>query len=315
MPVWPAIITVSLNPAIDRVMGVENFTLGAHQTGREVSRIPAGKAVNVSRVLAALNVRSIATGFLGQENRASFDSLFSNGLVSDEFFLLPGRTRENVTITDRETGQETHIRDAGLKVERRYLDRLAKKLSLLSRPLCVVIFSGSLPPGAGPEDLVRLVDVCTAAGARVAVDTSGEAIRAMVGKQLWLVKPNATELEHLVGRKLGDLRQQLLAGRELASHVRVVLLTRGGEGACLLTPDLALHGRVSIGPERLRNTVGCGDVLLGAFVAGTWRGLDVRQAFVEAVACASASACSLGTAEFDPDVVEELRSKVQVTEL
>ena len=79
-----AIITVSLNPAIDRVIEVENFTLGEHQVGHEIMRIPGGKAVNVSRVLKTLGVRNIATGFLGRDNRHEFDSVLSGHLVGDE---------------------------------------------------------------------------------------------------------------------------------------------------------------------------------------------------------------------------------------
>ena len=309
------IITVSLNPAIDRVLEVEDFTFGAHQPARELSRTPAGKAINVSRVLAALDARSVATGFLGSENRSSYDPLFRDGRISDEFFLLPGRTRENVTIVDRTSGRETHLRDVGLKVERRYLDRLAKKLGLLSRADCIVIFSGSLPPGAEPADLVQLVQVCASAGARVAVDTSGEALRAMAGRPLWLLKPNAAELAALTGRELGSLPEHLDAARELAARVDVVLFTRGEQGAYLFTGELALHAVAPVPAELIRNTVGCGDVLLGTFVAGVCRGRDLRQCLRDAVAFATASACDVATAQFGPELAEKLKDQVQLTDV
>src|SRR5512135_1158324 len=94
------IIVVSLNPAVDRVIEVPGFTLGAHQTGREIRRLAAGKGMNVAHVLSRLGVPSVATGFLGEQNRAIFaDALKADG-VADEFLTLPGRTRENITITD-----------------------------------------------------------------------------------------------------------------------------------------------------------------------------------------------------------------------
>lgn len=315
MPPTPAIITVSLNPAIDRTLEVENFTLGAHQVGREIRRTPGGKAVNVSRVLAALGVGSIATGFLGEDNRSGFEALFHKTLVNDQFFTLPGRTRENVTIADQASHQETHIRDIGLEIPRRHLDRLDKKLKLLARTDSIVIFSGSLPPGIDAEDVRQLVDDCIQAGARVAVDTSGPALQAMAGLGLWLVKPNAAELAELLARPLQDAVEQVQAARDLAARVAVVLLTRGAEGAYLVTAELALHAKVHVPPDRVCNTVGCGDALLGAFVAGVWRGLGHREALVQAVAAATASACTLGPAEVNPAAVEEFRSQVQLTEL
>jgi len=315
MPPTPAIITVSLNPAIDRTLEVENFALGAHQAGREIHRSPGGKAVNVSRTLAALGLRSIATGFLGEDNRSSFDVLFRKSLVSDQFFTLPGRTRENVTIADQATRRETHIRDRGLEISPRAIDRLDKKLKLLARPDSIVLFSGSLPPGIGEEEFRQLVSHCIHSGARVAVDTSGPALQAVARLPIWLIKPNATELAEFTGRKLQDVVEQVQAARDLTARVDVVLLTRGSEGACLLTRDLSLHGKVDVPPERVSNTVGCGDALLGAFVAGVWEGLDLRESFARAVAVASASACTTRPAEFDPETVTQFRARVRLTPL
>ena len=247
--------------------------------------------------------------------RSGFEALFKKTLVGDQFFTLPGRTRENVTIADRATRQETHIRDRGLEIPPRALDRLDKKLKLLARPDSIVVFSGSLPPGIGEADFRQLVAHCIHAGARVAVDTSGAALQAMASLPLWLIKPNAAELAELVARPLQDVVEQLQAARDLTATVSTVLLTRGADGACLLTGELALHGKVDVPAERARNTVGCGDVLLGAFVAGAWQRLGPRETFARALAVATASACTISPAEFDPDTVAELRARVRLTPL
>ncbi|MDY6913409.1 MAG: 1-phosphofructokinase family hexose kinase [Planctomycetota bacterium] len=310
-----AIITVSLNPAIDRTIEVPNFTPGAHQNGREISRTAGGKGVNVSGVLRSLDVPSTVTGFLGAENRAVFDPFLNDPLVTDAFLVLDGRTRQNVTIADPASGTETHIRDDGLAIDQAALANLAEKLRSLAGAESIVIFSGSLPPGVGPGDLADLVETCASAGARVAVDTSGDAIRAMAGRKLWLIKPNSMELAQLAGRELPDPADELTAARSLTADVRQVLLSRGGEGACLFTNELALHGRVAVAADRIRNTVGCGDALLGAMVAGLWQGLDLRDAFRLSIACSAASACTIRPAEFQHDVMKEFSRKVTLNEL
>ena len=310
-----SIITVSLNPTIDRVIEVDDFTVGAHQVGREILRTPGGKAVNVSRVLARLGVRSIATGFLGADNRNYFDSFLQCAQVADEFFVLPGRTRENVTVVDRRSNQETHIRDIGLEVDARNLARLKKKLQLMSRADSIVIFSGSLPPGVGPGDLLEMVQMCIASGARVVVDTSGEALLAVAGQRLWLVKPNSLELSTLTAEKFHTPEAEIAAARKLAGRVETVLFTRGDQGSYLFAEGLALHGHVPVEPHCIRSTVGCGDALLGAFVAGVQRKGDLRRVFADAVACASASACTASPAEFELDLMNELRAQVRVQEL
>jgi 1-phosphofructokinase len=309
------IITVTLNPAIDRVIEVENFTLGAHQVGREVLRSPGGKAVNISRILSALGVPTVATGFLGADNRKEFAPLLADMSVRAEFFTVPGRTRENVTIADPATGQETHVRDVGLTVSPRDVARLSSKLSLLSRAGGIVIFSGSLPPSMAPEVFGQLVETCMKAKARVAVDTSGPALREIGGRPLWLAKPNAAELPDLAGRELPDLKDQLTAARRLTWHIDNVLFSRGAEGAYLFTQELALFGRAPLEAGRVRNTVGCGDALLGAFVGAVFKGLPPRQAFAEAVACSTATACTLMPAELDVQVLEELRPLVEIQDI
>ncbi len=312
MPLAGSIITVGLNPAIDRVMEVPRLRLGAHQVGRVVRRAAAGKSVNVSRVLAALEVPSIVTGFIGSQTRSEFDALFQDPRMRNELFALDGRTRENITLVDPAARQETHIRDRGLAVDARSLQRLAAKLRLMARPGGIVVFSGSLPPGAGGEDLADLIHTCRQSGARVAVDTSGEALAAAVARGLWLIKPNAAELAELVRRELPDLPARLAAARRLLGRVELVCLTAGADGAYLFSPEGAWHARAPVDPARVRNTVGCGDVLLGAFIAAVWSGRALPDALAAAVATATAAACTDVTAEFDPAVVEELQAEVQI---
>lgn len=314
MNTWRKIITVGLNPAIDRVIEVERFALGAHQTGRLVRRTGAGKSVNVARALATLGVPCVVTGFLGRENRRDFSGVLDHPLLTNAFLELPGATRENITLVDPVAGQETHIRDQGLAVDQEGLARLKDKLAELAGPDDVVVFTGSLPPGVSAADFARLLDACARLGARVAVDTSGRALRALVARELWLLKPNAAELSELFDRPLPDLEMLLSAASELARHVQIVLLSRGSEGAYLVTADRVLRGRLTI-PIQRRNVVGCGDALLAGFLAAAWHGADPRTALVDAVACASASGVTFSPAEFNPQTFQELKANVEVVEV
>jgi len=315
MPHLVSIVTVSLNPAIDRLIEVEGFTLGAHQMGRELRRTPGGKAINVTRVLTALKTPNIATGFLGRENRTAFSPVFDSPIVSDEFIYLPGATRENITIADPAGTRETHIRDTGLWVMPEHLRLLTEKIEWLAGPGTIVVFSGSLPRGLSARAFLDLVSLAGARGAQVAVDTDGESLRAMAGRPLWSLKLNEAELDELVGRKIDGLAERIVEARMLASIVQMVLLTHGEQGAFLFTSKVGVHGHVPLKPEQVKNTVGCGDVLLGAFLSGIFAGGDPMDSFIEAVACAAASACHLATAEFDPELARELRTRVQIKEV
>ena len=61
------IITVTPNCVVDRTIGVRNLQIGDTAVARVMSRVGAGKGVNVSRALAALAVQSVATGIVGSD--------------------------------------------------------------------------------------------------------------------------------------------------------------------------------------------------------------------------------------------------------
>lgn len=298
-------ITVSLNPAIDRILEVPDFAVGAHQRGRLLSRTPAGKGVNVSRALAALGVRSIATGFVGAPDLELFESSLDPVRVQSQFLVVDAATRENITIVDPVGHVETHIRDVGFTIGVADRLRLSKKLSLMCRPEGIVAFSGSVPEGISPAQFAEMIEICLAAGAKVAVDTSGPALQAAARLPLWLIKPNLAELREITGQPLETEADILAAGRELSAHIRTVIVTRGAEPGYCFVSGSALRGRVEVEPERVRNTVGAGDSLVAGFIAAQLRSDDIRESYRQALAVATASAVSLQPGAFAIEDVED----------
>jgi len=310
-----SVITVSLNPAIDRVLEVAGFTIGAHQKGRQLARTPAGKAVNVSRALAVLGVPSIATGFVGRHELEQFEQQLDAMGAQSQLLAVDGTTRENITIVDPVAKQETHIRDVGFELTGQDLDRLAHKLDLIVRPATVVIFSGSVPPGMTPAQFAELVQHCIDKQAHVAVDTSGEPLRLVAGKRLWLAKPNLNELAEMLDRPIQGDEQIIDAGRQLSKHIRCLIVSCGSAGGYVFTGGSALLGQVTVEPERIKSTVGCGDCLLAGFVAAQLRGHDVRTAYRYGLAVATAAAVSLTPGEFSLEDVDEFFERASVEPL
>jgi fructose-1-phosphate kinase PfkB-like protein len=184
----------------------------------------------------------------------------------------------------------------------------------LAKPGNLVIFCGSLPPGVGGGDFAKLLDICLSGGAKVAVDASGEALRATVGKKLWLLKPNSLELAELTGKKFANDAELLAAAKSLTADVENVLLSCGGDGAYLVRNDGVMRCLPGMAVEVV-NTVGCGDTLLGAFVGGLCCESDYRGALMHGVACASACAANPQTAKFEEDLVDEILEHVVVNEV
>ena len=102
-------------------------------------------------------------------------------------------------------------------------------------------------------------------------------------------------------------------GQELSRHIRVVIVSRGAAGGYLFIDGSALIGQVDFDPGLARNSVGCGDCLLGAFIAAQLRGDDVKGSYEFALAAATAAAMEIVPGRFDPARVTELLGRTSVT--
>lgn len=306
------IICVTLNPALDRTYEVHNLEFGQHTDGRLVSVQPAGKAVNVARALQHLGRRCILTGFVGDDDRRTFESSFDSTIVKAELFGIAGRTRDNVTLMDVERNIETHIRDQGGKVTDDDRAKLLRKLKILCRNDGWAIFAGSLPPGMVAAELLEMLIAVDRGGCRIILDSSG-GMRMALGKvPVWLIKPNREELGDLTGEDVSNEQAMLSAARKLLDRSELVLVSAGGQGAYLVSREEMLHAYMKELPQAVTNTVGCGDALLAGFVDSLAAGGSLRDALRRAVAVATSALFMVRAGEVDPEEVSRLVDKVTI---
>lgn len=338
MPRPAPILTVTLNTAIDRVLEVEHFAIGAHLPAREISRFPAGKGINLSRALACIGRDNIATGFVGQEENDHFEQLLkaaAPGRANCQLLSVRGQTRENITILDPINHTDTHIRTAGYELTRQDVQRVISKIGLLAREGSTVVFSGSLPHGMTVADLDTLIYMAIGGRARVVLDLSGKLLAkcssvelSVVGdsappppptddgarsRMVWLIKPNRQELAEALGLERLEGEQQLLeAGRRLTRRVSWVVLTLGAKGAILFGQEGTWRGWCDLAPDQIVSTVGCGDCLLAGVLDAQAAGADPEAVLRRGIAVATANAVRPGVAEFDADLVRQMAAATRI---
>jgi 1-phosphofructokinase family hexose kinase len=306
------IVCVTLNPALDRTYEVHNLQLGQHVKGRLVSVQPAGKAVNVARVLQNLGRKCVLTGFVGEEDRRLFENSFDSLLVRTQLFGTGERTRENVTLMDIERGVETHVREEGGIITEDDLQRLLKKLRILCRGGNWAVFAGSLPRGIGSAEMLELLIAVERAGSRIILDSSG-GMRAALGRvPVWLVKPNREELAELAAEDVSDEQSMLIAARKLLPHIEMLLVSAGDQGAYLVSRQETLHAYIKELPRPVTNTVGCGDALLAGFLEAMASGQATKDALRRAVAVATSALFRVGAGDVGADEALELAKLVTV---
>jgi 1-phosphofructokinase len=269
------VVTVTPNPAIDWTVTVPGFAAGAVNRAAAERSQPAGKGVNVAAALAGYGLGVAATGFLGRDNADLFEAFFAERRIGDAFVRVDGPTRTGIKIVDPDRRETTDVNFPGVPVSGDQLDVLRERVRTLAvRGERWFVLAGSLPPGADPSLYAGLARSITAAGCRVVLDTSGDALRHALDAAPSIVKPNLHELEMLAGRPLSSVDDVVDAARTLLERgVELAAVSMGAEGALFVTAGEIVHARppaVEVG-----STVGAGDAMVAGIVAARLAGLDL----------------------------------------
>lgn len=123
------IYTVTLNPAVDYTVYMDELKRGEINRSRSENIFFGGKGINVSNVLKSLGVKSTALGFsAGFTGFAIEDDLSKKGITADFVHLKNGFTRINVKLRE---GVETDINTAGPQIDEDEITELFEKLDRL----------------------------------------------------------------------------------------------------------------------------------------------------------------------------------------
>jgi 1-phosphofructokinase len=305
------IITLTLNPSLDRTVEIDELRRGEVIRGAASHLDPGGKGVNVTRALLANGVASRAVLPCGGEEGEQLVRLLRAEGVDPICVWIAGHTRSNLTLAEPD-GTITKINEPGPTLTSDDLATVLTEVLAFAAPsgsdatVDWVVVCGSTPPGLSSSSIAQLCEHIVTAGVRLAVDTSGPALRAAAAAGAELVKPNRDELAEVVGRELGTLGDVVDAARELRSWgAGAVLASLGADGAVLVDDDGVLFGGAPV--DRPRSAVGAGDALLAGFLAAGAKGSD---ALAEALAWAAAAVSLPGSRMPGPGDLQRHRVRI-----
>ncbi|WP_209123911.1 1-phosphofructokinase [Alkalihalobacillus sp. BA299] len=300
------IYTVTLNPSIDFIVNVENFKLGELNRSDTEIKQPGGKGINVSRVLTRLGKRSTATGFIGGFTGDFIEQRMKQEDIATRFVHVNEDTRINIKL---KTETETEINGAGPEILEQHIAELKEIISELQAGDCLVL-AGSVPKTLTSDIYLQLMQIGEQRGAKVIVDTSGDALERIIEKKPFLIKPNHHELGELFSTKVDAIEDAVpLAERLLDKGVENIIVSFASKGALFLNKDHCVHGSVPKG--EVINSVGAGDTVVATFLAYLDDTNDNLQAFQNAIAAGSATAFSNGFCT--KESIEKLVAEVELT--
>ncbi|SHH69469.1 1-phosphofructokinase [Clostridium grantii] len=272
------IVTVTLNPALDKTMEIDDFNL--EKINREKrSRVDAGgKGINVSKVIKSLGGESLATGFIaGNAGNFIKQQLDSFG-IQNNFVITQGETRTNLKVVDLKNKTYTDINENGPFISEEELFNAEKKVQDSINEESVLVLSGSIPKNLSNKVYFNMITKAKEKGAKVIIDADGDLLKESIKAGPYLVKPNIDELERLYGVKLNTTDEVIECAKKLFDFgVELVVVSLGGDGSIFITREKTLI----VEPIKVdvKSTVGAGDSMVAALALS----LDKNYPFDEVV--------------------------------
>jgi 1-phosphofructokinase family hexose kinase len=308
------LLTVTPNPAIDRVLIVPGFRYS--DVCRVVERIDSagGKGFNVTRAARTLDVPVRACALLGGENGRQIAALAqAEGLEGAWSWLNAGESRICLLITDPDARDHLTINESGPTVSPADWTAFMELVWRQARDAAFVAISGSVPPGVTPAQYLDLVRGLPSKPF-VCIDTSGPTLAAALDLPIDLLKINMHELSAALGRTIDTPDEAGAAAADVLQRgPQRIIVTLGAQGAVAVDAHGAWYARTP--PLDPISPVGSGDAALAGVIAVLHHGGSLAEALHMGVACGAANTLMVGAGRMRRDDVARLHAATDVARL
>lgn len=301
---------VCLNPVIDRMYYIDNFTASQQYKEIQPQIFVGGKGVNTARVIALLGEKCELYGFVGGANgKLVIEDMESNGVDFTPFYIK-GETRTTINIINRNNHMETEITEPGVQIgikeEEQFIDRLANDINSGDMIIC----SGIPMKGMSSNIYQKISFICENKGAKCVLDANSDYLRNSFPGKYFFMKPNFDELLDLFQTKCECNIENIIkfGKRALKMGVNNILVSTGGEGGILLGED-GIYQAI-IPDEPIVSTIGSGDATVSGFCVAYIRGMSFENCLRYGMACGICNAKFSKVGYVEKEMVDDLYSKV-----
>lgn len=293
------IITVTLNPALDKTIEINEFEVGRVNRVSAMRQDAGGKGINVSKVIKSLGGTSKAIGILGGRTGSYIKSFLDLTGIENEFISVNGETRTNIKIVDRARKTNTDINEPGPEISRESLEKTERILMNNLDKDSIVVFSGSVPANVPKDIYGRWIQLVKSCGAKALLDADRELLRCGIKEGPFLVKPNIHELEELSGVKANGPIEAERLGRSLLSQygIELVVVSLGQKGAIFINKSRSVLAH-TIKVDAI-STVGAGDSMVAALAFCLEKGVDFEKSITLSMAAGIANVMTSGSQAAD----------------
>lgn len=304
------IITLNMNPAIDKSTTTEHVIAERKLYCGPASYEPGGGGVNVSRAIKKLGGGSLLVYPAGGMPGKMLNELLEQEGIDQLLLPIKGITRENLIVLEGTTGRQFRFGMQGPKLERDEWEHCLLELSNATPAPDYLVASGSLPLGVPSDFYARVARIGKKMGSKVIIDTAGDALAHALQEGVYLIKPNVREFRELAGNDIKEESQIIEAAQSMvrAGQCEVMVISLGAAGALLVSENIVEHIVPPTVP--ISSKVGAGDSMVAGIVLSLSRGKELREAALYGIAAGSAAVMTPGTELCRKEDTERLYAKM-----
>jgi 1-phosphofructokinase family hexose kinase len=286
------IITLTINPTIDRVISVDRLAFEDRAYINSTRETAGGRGINASFVIHSFGGKTLALLTSGGDTGKRLEAHLKQAGLSFQTVPIEKEIRTNLTITDRH-GLTVNLNEAGPELTKAEVARVEKAVKETLGAASWLMVCGSVPPGVPHDFYARLIAAARKKKVKTLLHADADSLRHGIEEKPTVVTPNVQEAARLLGRSLLTRTHYL----EAAESIR----TMGPENVVLSAGSRGAVGAFSVGvveavPPRVDAVcpIGSGDALTAAYTWSIERNSTPVDAMRWGVAAGTATACQPG---------------------
>lgn len=305
------IVTVTMNPAIDKTVEIGYLQQGGLNRISKVEYDAGGKGINVSKTICELGGKSIATGFLAGNAGRTIKNVLDEKGIQNDFVWIKGETRTNTKVFE-ENGMVTELNEPGAVPSADELKELIDKLEGYASKDTLFVLAGSVPNGMDKDIYAEIIDTVHKKDAAVFLDADGELFRSGLKAMPDIIKPNRLELEEYARFDYKASEQEIanIARRLIDEGISTVAVSMGKCGAMLLKKDY--EAKAPALSVKAHSTVGAGDAMVAALSYAYENSLDNDETLKLGIATSAGAVITIGTKPPAKELVMKLKEDVVI---
>jgi 1-phosphofructokinase family hexose kinase len=304
------IVTLTINPAIDRIFSVDRLAFEDRSYINSIRESAGGRGINASKVIQTFGGETHAVLICGGDSGQRMQEHLAGGGYPITLVPVQNAVRTNLTITDKH-GLTVNLNETGPTLAKTEVARVERAVKDVLEHASWLLVCGSVPPGVPTSFYGKLVAMARKKKVKTLLHADGNHLREGIEQKPTVVTPNQQEAERLLGRTLLTRTHCLEAAAQIrAMGADSVVLSLGSRGAIGAFAD----GLIEALPPRVDAVcpIGAGDALTAAYAWSCTRKNNSAEALRWGVAAGTASARLPGMNFATLLQVEEIYKQVEL---